>query len=282
MEKEKKKKERVLRLAKRWRKGFFSILFSRLGLVLLLLGIQLLLLVSIWLLFDQWMSQYFIGGQTLFELVVLLYLFNTPMDPNAKLSWFLLIALMPLLGCTLLVWTQVEMGHRSIRHKLRTLQKETASLLPQEEAALQQLRTVSPESEGLAHYLYKIGNYPVYTQTETEYFPQGEDKFEKMLQELEKAKQFIFLEYFIIEEGYMWGRILEVLARKVKQGVEVRVMYDGSCEFSKLPADYPLRLARYGIASKVWEPLKPAVTSSYNYRDHRKILVIDGKTAFCG
>ena len=103
-----------------------------------------------------------------------------------------------------------------------------------------------------------------------------------MLEELEKAKKFIFLEYFIIEEGYMWGRILDILTRKADEGVEVRVMYDGTCDFSKLPHDYPKRLRSVGIQCRVWERIKPVITSSYNYRDHRKLLIIDGKTAFCG
>ena len=67
------------------------------------------------------------------------------------------------------------------------------------------------------------------------YFPLGEDKLEAMLAELEKAEKYIFMEYFIVEEGYMWGRILDVLTRKAKEGVEVRVMYDGMCEMSTLP-----------------------------------------------
>ena len=103
-----------------------------------------------------------------------------------------------------------------------------------------------------------------------------------MLEEIDKAKKFIFLEYFIIEEGEMWGKILELLAEKAKAGVDVRVMYDGSCVFSTLPYNYPDRLERIGIKCRMWEPIKPVITSSYNYRDHRKILVVDGKTAFCG
>ena len=100
--------------------------------------------------------------------------------------------------------------------------------------------------------------------------------------ELEKAEKFIFLEYFIIEEGYMWGRILDVLTRKAKEGVEVRVMYDGMCEMSTLPVDYWKLLNKAGIKAKPFSTIKPIVSSHYNYRDHRKILVIDGKVAFNG
>ena len=114
------------------------------------------------------------------------------------------------------------------------------------------------------------------------YYPLGEDKFEAMLEELEKAEDFIFMEYFIIEEGYMWGRILDVLTRKAKDGVDIRVMYDGMCEMSTLPVNYWKLLEKEGVKAKAFSPIKPFVSSHYNYHDHRKILVIDGKVAFNG
>ena len=114
------------------------------------------------------------------------------------------------------------------------------------------------------------------------YFPSGEAKFAALLPQLESATQYIFLEYFIIDEGLMWGRILEILARKAAQGVDVRVMYDGTCEFSTLPRDYPRRLEALGIRCKVFAPVTPFVSTHYNYRDHRKILVVDGRVGFTG
>ena len=137
-------------------------------------------------------------------------------------------------------------------------------------------------TDDLSKYLNKTGCFPVYDKTQVTYFPLGEKKFEAMLEELEKAEKYIFMEYFIVEEGYMWGRILEMLIRKAKAGVEVRVMYDGMCEMSTLPADYFKLLEAQGIRAKAFSPIKPVVSSHYNYRDHRKILVIDGKVAFNG
>ncbi len=224
----------------------------------------------------------FIALTTIIELIVLIILFNSRMDSTAKLSWMLLISTMPYLGTMFYIWTKIEVGHRSIKKRLNLLIKNTRRMLIQNKETLNSLKKESHDSASLAQYLYKIDNCPVYNNTSVEYYPLGEEKFPAMLEELEKAEKFIFLEYFIIEEGYMWGNVLDVLARKAKCGVDVRVMYDGTCEFSTLPYYYPKRLARYGIKAKMWEPVKPVVTSSYNYRDHRKILVIDGKTAFCG
>ncbi len=116
----------------------------------------------------------------------------------------------------------------------------------------------------------------MYGNTAVTYFNGGEAKFAELLRQLETAEHYIFLEYFIIDEGLMWGRILEVLARKAAGGVDVRVMYDGTCEFSTLPRDYPKRLEALGIRCKVFAPVTPFVSTHYNYRDHRKILIIDG------
>ena len=124
--------------------------------------------------------------------------------------------------------------------------------------------------------------YPVYDRTEVTYFPSGEETFKAMLRELEKAEKFIFLEFFIVSEGMMWGKVLEILARKAKEGVEVRLMYDGTCEFTTLPHNYPKMLGELGIQCKMFAPISPFVSTHYNYRDHRKILVVDGKTAFNG
>ena len=126
------------------------------------------------------------------------------------------------------------------------------------------------------------GGFPVYENTAMTYFPSGEAKFEELLRQLETAEKYIFVEYFIIDEGLFWGRVLEVLARKAAAGVDVRVMYDGTCEFSTLPRDYPRRLEALGIQCKVFSPVQPFVSTHYNYRDHRKILVIDGRVGFTG
>ena len=124
--------------------------------------------------------------------------------------------------------------------------------------------------------------YPAYANTHVEYFPLGEDKFEALMRELKAARHFIFMEYFIVERGYMWDSILKVLEEKVKEGVEVRVMYDGMCCLMLLPYHYPRVLEKRGIRCKMFSPIKPTLSTYQNNRDHRKIVVIDGHTAFTG
>lgn len=286
-EKKERRRTRVknsngIRLAARWKSGLFSVLFSRFGFVVLLLILQILIMMTIWSFFKELLADYLIAIQIVFEVIVIMVLINRPMDSSAKLSWMLLITAMPLSGTLFYVWTTVEMGHGTVRLRLNDIISRTKSLIRHDHSTAARLRKLSGESYALGEYLSSYDSTTVYENVQTEYFPLGEAKLEKLLVELEKAEHFIFLEYFIIEEGYMWGKVLEILARKASEGVDVRVMYDGTCELSKLPSYYPQRLKKLGIKCKVWERIKPVVTFSYNYRDHRKILVIDGKTAFTG
>ena len=204
-------------------------------------------------------------------------------DFNVRITWLVVTALMPVLGVPLFWYTKADIGHNALKKRLMDLESQTRAQLPQPEGVEQRLEADSPGAASLARYLRgRGGGFPVYGNTAVTYFNGGEAKFAELLRQLETAEHYIFLEYFIIDEGLMWGRILEVLARKAAGGVDVRVMYDGTCEFSTLPRDYPKRLEALGIRCKVFAPVTPFVSTHYNYRDHRKILIIDGRVGFTG
>lgn len=277
----KEKENEGLSLLKKGQKGIIHAIFGRTGLILVLLLLNFGLLFGVFTWFSE-LLPHFYGGTILFSVCVVIYLLNTPMDSTAKITWLILITLLPIFGALLLLYTRTEIGHRAAKERLNQLIKETKTSITQKEETRSALLSESPETAALASYIARTGCYPVFDHTEVTYFPLGEDKFVEMLVQLEKAERFIFLEYFIIDEGLMWGKVLEILARKAKEGVEVRVMYDGTCEFALLPHDYPKRLAALGIQCKMFAPVSPFVSTHYNYRDHRKILVIDGHTAFTG
>ena len=274
-------KENVVRLAKPVKKGLLRLIFSRFGLIALLLVLQIAILIAAYGYFTKALPILIILMR-LFSLVMVIYLFNCSMDSSAKLTWMLIIAILPLAGAVFLLFTQSNVGHRMERVLVENQIKESRELLEQPENVLEAVQHDGTGTDDLCRYLNRSGCFPLYDHSAVTYFPLGEYKFEAMLEELEKAEKFIFMEYFIIEEGYMWGRILDILTRKAKQGVEIRVMYDGMCEMSTLPVDYWKLLRKEGIQAKPFSPIKPFVSSHYNYRDHRKILVIDGKVAFNG
>ena len=273
--------ENVLRLTKPKKKGLLGIVFSRTMIIVLLLIIQIMLYLS----FLIWLRQYFAHYavvQTIFVVIMILYLFNNTMDSTAKLTWLGIIAVAPVLGTLLLYFTQTNIGHRTVRQRVEKQIENTKELLKQDAEVLEELKGDPYATDDLHRYINRSGCFPIYKHTKVTYFPCGEDKFEAMLAELEKANKYIYLEYFIVEEGYMWGRILDILIRKAKEGVDVRVMYDGTCEITTLPHNYPELLEEKGIHTKPFAPVKPFLSTHYNYRDHRKILVIDGKVAFNG
>lgn len=192
-----------------------------------------------------------------------------------KVGWILLILLMPLFGVTVYIMFNYQRATRSFAKAVeRSCRKvEEAYRLPCREQEVPQ--------GGLARYLDSRG-FPAYGNTHSQFFSLGEDAFAAMLEAMEQAERYIFLEFFIIEEGRMWERILQVLKRKAAQGVQVRLIYDDLGCFFLLRPDYPRLLKQYGIQCAAFNPFRPMLTAKQNNRDHRKILSVDGKVAFTG
>ena len=213
-------KDTGLRLLKKGQKGIVHAIFSRFGIIILLFALQVLILLGVIIGFQFFLSEFFIGG-IVTGLAVSLYILNTRTDPTAKLTWVILVMVFPVSGTLLYLYTELEVGHRSLRKRVADLVESTKTKIPQEEETIESFREKDPGAASIAHYLQRTGCFPVFDHTEVSYYPIGEDFFEKLIPELEKARHFIFLEYFIIDEGIMWGKILEILAKKVKEGVEV-------------------------------------------------------------
>lgn len=224
----------------------------------------------------------FVSVHALVALIGVLYIINSDIDVKAKNTYLIIIALAPIFGMGLLFFIESDLGHRIVKRRLDIINDETRDLIKQEKKVLKEIENEDQGVLNLMTYLRHAGAHPVYNNTDVSYLETGQEKFERMLLELEKAEHFIFLEYFIIAEGLMWGNILEILARKAKEGVEVRVMYDGTNEYNSLTPSYHKKLSELGIKTSVFSPLTPILSTYYNYRDHRKILVIDGKVAFTG
>ncbi len=272
------KKEELVQKGKR---GLLRAVFSRTGLIFLLFLIQLGLLVLVFWRFQQFQT-HVLGGSLLLSVIVVLVVLNSGLDPTAKLTWMVVIMAMPVFGALFYWFTQRDFGHRLLKSVMAERQTQSLHLIDQDPRVMKALAAAEPGAAGLARYVTRSGCFPVYDGTAATYFPLGEDMYEALLRELEQAQSFIFMEYFILSEGRMWDGILDILKRKAAQGVDVRLMYDGTCEFSLLPRDYPKKLAKFGIKCQTFAPLEPFVSTHYNYRDHRKITVIDGHTGFTG
>ena len=266
---------------KKAKKGLFSIVFGRTALILMLVLIQLIILVGVATILNDY-AVYVYGGFTVLAAVIVIYIINERGNPAFNMTWVLLILIFPAFGCLFYIWVKSQLGTRYIGKRLCMLRLDTAKYMQQEPRVIEALRESKPANANLAHYMQYQLNFPTYRNTQVQYFACGEEKFPVLLEELKKAEKFIFLEYFIVEEGYMWGSVLEILKEKAAAGVEVRFMYDGMCSISLLPPDYPKKIRRFGIQCKMFSPIRPVLSTTQNNRDHRKICVIDGKTGFTG
>lgn len=273
-------KEKIVVLQK-GKRGVLQVVFGRTGIVILLLLVQLLVL-GLGFKFLMPYIVYVFGGYAVFALVIAVLIINRNENPGFQIAWLIPVLLVPFFGGLLYLFVQSQLGYRLLNRRLSVLIRETGKYAVQKEEVFERLKRENPAEAALARYAFSQGDFPVYENTAVKYFPLGEDKFEEMLIQLEQARHFIFLEYFIVEEGYMWGRVLEILRRKVREGVEVRMLYDGMCSLMLLPYHYPKKLEELGIRCKMFSPIRPALTTTQNNRDHRKILVIDGQVAFTG
>ncbi len=261
---------------------FLRFLFSRVVIVVLLIAVQAaVLFLTIWQLSNDYVYVY--ACFSLLSLLVALWVINDASDsPEFKLAWVVPILIFPVFGGLFYLLFRGGRMSRREQEAMEQLMAESRSLLTQQEDVLKQLASASPAAARQSVYLERAANYPVYQNTETTYFSPGEDYFAALKQELQKAERYIFLEFFIIDEGVMWQEILDILQAKVQQGVEVRVMYDDFGSIMLLPATYPRKLEAMGIQCVRFNTFRPWLDLRMNYRDHRKICVIDGHTAFTG
>ena len=216
------------------------------------------------------------------SVIILIYLLNARQNSSFKLMWIIIIAATPVVGVPMFVYIKFQPMTRSITRKVEESYEKQAPMLLPDKDTVNRLLIDSGNQYGIFKYIYEEGKYPVYDRCQVKYFSLGEYKFEEMIRQMEMAKEFIFLEYFIIEKGEMWDRVLDVLERKAREGVEIRLLYDGTNTLTKLPIKYPEKLRKMGIQCRVFSPMVPFLATHQNNRDHRKILVIDGHTGFTG
>lgn len=204
-------------------------------------------------------------------------------EKNAyKLMWVFLILLAPLFGGLFYLIFTFQSSTKGLKKRIETAENKAARLVNNHDNEYERILKEYPEHAQKINYLQCFAGFPIYDCSRTEYLSPGEMKLERLLIELEKAERYIFLEYFIVQEGKMWDSILEVLKRKAAAGVKVRLIYDDFGCFVLLPKDYPKQLKKFGIECAVFNPFRPILSSVQNNRDHRKIVSIDGKVAFTG
>ena len=263
--------------------------YKRLVMNRIIITVLLILIQVIWLIFMlEKLTEYVSWITTVFSgLSILVVLCIIGKDDNSayKIGWIVLIMALPLFGGLFYLVFGDKKPSRKMRGKLHAQHVQYRQYLKKKEGAKELPPDEKKEScraAGTFRYVERVSDFPAYTNTEVRYYPSGEEMFVDMLEDLKRAEHYIFLEYFIVSEGKMWNTILEILKEKAAAGVEVRMIYDDMGSITYLPGGYGEWLEKAGIKCMVFNPIIPFFSLVMNNRDHRKILDIDGHTAYTG
>lgn len=262
-------------------KFYRKMLFNRVVLTGVSVLLQLLFLLNMHLFLADY-YRWFYAISILLSVGCLLWIVYDEVNPAYKIAWIIPILLFPIFGGLLYVAFGGNPFTRKEKKKMKYIGDKTEKLLECDDLIINELSEENIVAANQSRYIQNYAPYPVDNRTWTEYYPSGELKYQALLSALKKAEKFILMEYFIIEDGKLWSSILEVLKEKVDKGVEVKLIYDDFGCSMKLPQSYHKTLNKMGIKTRVFNPLVPVLSSKYNTRDHRKIAVIDGHTAFTG
>ncbi len=256
-------------------------LFSRAGTTILVVLVELLSLMLLFIELRPYLGYLELGLRFL-SVFIILAIVSYSKHPSSDQMWVILILLMPVGGVLGYLFLEVLDRFDSKTYTGLTKETKTAWKYYTQDSEVWREAMKDERLSGQFRYIRESAGYSLYANKQFDYYPLGELGFAAMLEEMKKAEKFIFLEYFIIEAGQMWDSMLAVLRDKVKDGVEVRLIYDDLGSINTLPAKYAEMLEAEGIKAQAFNRVNPFISGLMNHRDHRKIMVIDGKAAFSG
>ena len=281
-----KQKKRKIERTVANNRSYKVILYNRFFLFILLVMAQIAVYVGVWTLFVYHSAvapilQFLLW---LLSLIFVLYLINKNERPSLKLNWVIILLLAPVFGVPFYLLNGDARPTKRMRKKIAKAKGEIACAVS--EFYGESLPAAAPEhrESGVAYFLEKYGKYSLFCDGTVDYYASGEAAFPYMLSALKEAENFIFLEYFIIKHGCMWSEILKILLEKAEQGVQIRILYDDFGCMMSLPPKYDryLESLHKNIRCMRFNPVLPIFAVRMNNRDHRKMLIIDGKVAFTG
>ena len=266
---------------------FIKIVFGRMSLVAIAIIAQLLFSTTLPFFLNYFYPETFGDIYVIIDLIVtfvgfvmIVAIINSKMIVEGKLIWVIIFLMFPLFGLVIyrmFVWKKAPLRNRryfnQVKYKVQMLNKKSV-------VENSEMKEKLGKYYGQFEYIYQATNLKIYQNTKVDFLSTGEKFYDELLENLKKARNYIFMEYFIIERGVMWNEILNILKQKVQEGVDVRVMYDDLGTIYKLPYNYHKKLKNFGIKCVKFNSFIPIMSASHNNRDHRKITVIDGKVGF--
>lgn len=252
---------------------------------LVFVGLSMLLEVTLIVLlftglnrYAEWVNTF----TTIFALVLVLTIYGQHKTSTMKMPWIMLIMAFPVMGVVLYLLIGLNGTTRKMRNRFKRIDEVLLPRLPANYDLIEQMKKEDESAAGIAAYIRRFSGFPVYQNTDVQYYDDAAKGLEAQLIGLAKAEKFIFMEYHAIEDKESWHRIQTVLEERVKAGVEVRVFYDDMGSIGFINTDFVKKLESVGIKCRVFNPFAPGLNLFLNNRDHRKITVIDGKVGFTG
>ncbi len=256
-------------------------IFGRLVITAIIILLQFLWIVST-LYGAEESNSVFYWALRVISVATALYVVYKDMRPHSKMSWIFLILFMPIIGCPCyFLFGRSEMTKNS-REQMATLQAFVEPLREQQEDVKQHLKEVDSTAYKQMCLPQNVGNYPIYMEKDSKYYHVGDDMFVDMIEDIKKAEKFIFLEFFIMKQGVMFDTLIDALEERAKAGVHIRLIYDDLGCIDEFPRKFYKVLQEKGIHVACFNPFRPFLSIIMNNRDHRKIVVIDGKVAYTG
>lgn len=215
-------------------------------------------------------------------LIVALRIYNEPGDLSYRVAWVIPILFAPVVGLILYCLWGGGTQRKRLQRRLQPLSEEPESVRRRSAQSEDKLRRALPKWTRTEQCLSRRG-FLLYENTDSAYFPEGQLLLADMLERIRKAERFIFMEYFILAEGELWNRLSEALCDRARHGVEVKIIFDDFGNIKRFGAESLDELRAAGVEVIVFNPVHEYVNRLYfNYRDHRKITVIDGDIAYTG
>lgn len=245
---------------------------------------SLLINITIFVLISYFLNSVLYGIASLVILVFAsIFLIKSKSQPIYKLMWGLLIFVVPIFGCTLYLRANCSHGTRKKRKDWQNMAFLSVSYLPSNTDSYTELKKADLVAFKQSQYIQNSVNMPLYENCTTKYLHDGETYFKEMFDMIKKAKKYIFMEYFIFKEGKIWDKLFNLLKEKAREGVEIKILYDdmGCLDRFKDKNTFK-KLANYNIEALPFNRVSGRYNSFINFRDHRKILVVDGLHALTG
>lgn len=280
MKKDDGTKELYLRNKQRF-KLFSRSVYSRLIINFFFIAIQISLLILFIIRLQKYLEVYF-GASLVLSAIFMIFLVNKKGKNEFKLAWLVPMLFIPLFSIAAYLMYHTNRGSRRQSKRLTELRAETETFLPP--VALQGLSDFYKTSKysDLIYYLSKNNSFYPYQDCGLKYYSSGEDFFPDLITSIRAAQEYIFMEFFIIEIDDSWAEIMAALEERIQQGVEVRILCDGLGSPVASSTAYQKYLKSKGFNTKVFSRIIPVFSTYLNNRDHRKLIVIDGTTAYTG